>query len=383
MIQRTNHLIQVSSWKSTGSNQTRVGTILTVNGAVFRYSGTGVGQSSDRQVTIGPNGATIESSGSAPLKLTNSSNIGFSGNGARTITFDGTNTGNNTYAGILRNVTSSSSPTRLSIIKDGTGTWRFSSDSYTPATNEALGGTTVNNGTLIFDAGIKSTVTIKAGARFGGSGEVTGDRTHVYGNIFASAPVGDSADTVIAASIGKFTVSNLHFYAGGIFEFDLATDGSTGEAGVDGWDQIYANYALTMGANSTFADAPNGNNPFVFQLTTLTSPTTGEKGLLSAWDYASDHTWSSILDVRSVSNFVPSQLVVDTSEFHNDYQGSFSIVMRTVGSRRAFDLVYTYDPDATYVPAQGGAVPEPTTFALFGGLIVLAFGAMRSRRKTN
>jgi autotransporter-associated beta strand protein len=117
---------------------------LVLDGGTLRYTG-GAGGATDRAFTVGPAGGAIDSSGGGAIDFNGGGSVVASAAGDRTLTFRGNNTG----ANYLRlNLADPAGGGKLSITKDGSGTWRLAgtSSSYT-------GGTTVNAGKLIATSG--------------------------------------------------------------------------------------------------------------------------------------------------------------------------------------------------------------------------------------
>ena len=114
---------------------------LVINGGTLQYTGTAA--TTDRDFTVGANGATLDASGSGAIVfgLGNSTPTDPAGlgSGARTLTLTGTNTGANTVEFLIHD---GGGPTSLT--KNGTGTWVLNS----PNGNIYTGLTTINNGIL-------------------------------------------------------------------------------------------------------------------------------------------------------------------------------------------------------------------------------------------
>jgi len=109
---------------------------LSIEGGTLRYIGTG--DSSDRSFTLGTGGATIDSSGSGALNLTNTGSLDYSGSGTRTLTLSGSNADTNILSADLAD----GSGGATSLVKEGTGTWRIDGD------NTLSGDVTVRDGIL-------------------------------------------------------------------------------------------------------------------------------------------------------------------------------------------------------------------------------------------
>ncbi len=139
--------------------------------ATLRYVGTGHG--TNRMVSLsGTTGSVaISADGTGTVSFTNTDTMPTPGTGAKTFTFDGTNTGDNTFAiGIIDN-----SPTnKTSLVKSGAGKWILS------GANTCTGTTTVTAGTLLVNGTHTGggDYTVAAAATFGGNG-VIGDSADI------------------------------------------------------------------------------------------------------------------------------------------------------------------------------------------------------------
>jgi autotransporter-associated beta strand protein len=157
--------LKVSSINSVsgGSPSSNLGAPTTAaNGTIGIGSGTtagtliytGVGETTDRIINLGgtTGGATIQNDGTGALTFT--SDFTATGAGVKTLTLQGSNTGNNTIAGKIVN-----SSAATGVVKAGNGTWRLN------ATNTYTGGTTISAGTLVIGStgAIVGNVTNNAG----------------------------------------------------------------------------------------------------------------------------------------------------------------------------------------------------------------------------
>ena len=142
----------------------------------LRY--TGPGEITDRPINLrGTNGATLDHSGSGPLKFT--SDFQASGASSKTLTLTGSTTASGEIAGAIVN----NSPTnQTSLAKSGTGTWILSGNSsYTGTTSVSAGNLTVT-GSLASPAAL----TVSPGATLSGNGAIASPVT-VNGTL---APMG-------------------------------------------------------------------------------------------------------------------------------------------------------------------------------------------------
>ena len=154
--------------KSATAPQLRIGSGSAAAGLVY----TGIGDTTDRAIQIGNNsatpaatdtgGATIQADGTGPLVFNGSSfNIAQSGviaSTARLLTLQGSNTGANTIAGVIRNNSVGASGTgAVALTKAGSGTWVLS------GTCTYTGPTTVNAGRLVLAGMLASDIAANGG----------------------------------------------------------------------------------------------------------------------------------------------------------------------------------------------------------------------------
>ncbi len=201
---------------------------LVILGGTLAY--TGAAASSDRLFTIGTGGAILEASGTGALDLTGAGLVGIEGEGDRTLTLGGTNTGDNTLAAAVRD-----SGGTTSLTKGGEGTWVLT------GANTFTGPTSITDGTLIVNGSLAagSAVTVSAGATLGGSGAVNGPVDAAAGALSpgSGGPGGlrTGALTLGAASVVNLdlgTVSDTIAVAG-----DLLLDGTINIAAAPGFTE--------------------------------------------------------------------------------------------------------------------------------------------------
>jgi fibronectin-binding autotransporter adhesin len=116
---------------------------LSINGGTLEYAGTG-SSSTDRLLTIGTSGATIDGSGGGSLIFSNTGPIAASGTGNRTLTLLGSSTVANTISAGIADPAAGAT----ALTKDGANTWILGAGAKTYS-----GDTTVLNGTLQIGAG--------------------------------------------------------------------------------------------------------------------------------------------------------------------------------------------------------------------------------------
>ncbi len=133
---------------------------LLFRGGTLQYTGA-TAQSTNRAIRVGTQGGTIDASGSDPsatLRFTSSASANFFENpGNRTLTFTGTNTGDNTFAMAIGQAFGTTT-----VVKNGPGKWILS------GANTYSGSTIVNGGTLSLTSAYldnTSAVTLASGAK--------------------------------------------------------------------------------------------------------------------------------------------------------------------------------------------------------------------------
>jgi autotransporter-associated beta strand protein len=139
-------VVSVAVLADGGSNSnlgasTSAATNLVLNGGALQYTGAEV--STDRLFSVGTNGGTLDASGTGALNFTNTGSMGFnSQSGIRTLTLTGTNTGDNTLAGVIGD-----NGGATALTKSGLGTWVLTGN------NSNSGITNISEGVLQIGAG--------------------------------------------------------------------------------------------------------------------------------------------------------------------------------------------------------------------------------------
>ena len=128
---------------SSIGNSTNAASNLVIDNATLQYLGT-TAQSTDRLMTVGPDGATFDASGTNTITFANTSTVVYNGQGiSPTITFSGNNTGANTFDPIIANNITANGTGITSVTKSGTGNWTLN------GANTFTGNTTITGGNLV------------------------------------------------------------------------------------------------------------------------------------------------------------------------------------------------------------------------------------------
>jgi fibronectin-binding autotransporter adhesin len=211
---------------SSMGSSSNVATNLVLDNGTLQYTGGAV--STNRLFSVGTGGATIDSSGSGLLTLSNTGALGFnSQSGARSLTLTGT--GDGSLAAAIGN-----SGGATSVTKSGAGAWTLSGSntfsggvSVTDGTLNISSATAIGTGTLTLAAGTTIdntsgaalTLTNSNAQTWNGSFTFTGTNNLSFGS--GGVTLGATADVTVSA--GTLTVGAI---ADGANTFDLAKSGA-------------------------------------------------------------------------------------------------------------------------------------------------------------
>ena len=207
-----------------------------------------------------------------------------------------------------------------SLVKTGAGNMTLSaSNTYNGATRVAEGGLVVNGSIA------SSAVTVQNSGLLGGSGTV-GSLTIESGGTLAP---GNSTGTLRS---GLTT-----WFGGGAFDLEMYD--WTGTAG-SGWDLLEITGNLTLSNTSI--------NPFTINLISLSDGTNSGQSINFNPEQGFTNRFVTFSGALAGTTFSPNLFTVDTSNFLNPFNGSFSITNVSGG----LSLVYTIAP-STYVWTNG------------------------------
>ena len=242
------------------------------NSAGLTYTGTG--NESDRVLNLAgtTGGATLDQSGTGLLKFTSA--LTATGNGAKSLTLQGSTAGTGELGGAIVDSTSATT-----LKKEGTGKWTLS------GANTYTGGTIISNGTLALSGsgtlgGSANALTVSTNSagvaatlNLGGLSQTVGAVTLTGGTITNGTLTGSSYALVnagtISANLGGTGVSLLKNGANG----NLTLTGTNTFSGDFGWSSsgtshIYVNSDAAMGAGSNIRMYQNNRLHFTEGLNT-------------------------------------------------------------------------------------------------------------------
>ncbi|EPJ86104.1 autotransporter-associated beta strand repeat-containing protein [Pseudomonas sp. CFII68] len=212
----------------TGASSAAASNLVINGGATLSYGG--AGQSSDRLFTLGAGGGTLDSSGTGAWNLTSVGAIALTGAGvARTLTLNGTNTGNNTLSAQLDNNGAGVS----SLTKTGTGTWILTNNN-----SDYTGVTTISGGVL----GVSKLSNGGAASGIGAASSAASNLVIGNGSTLRYTGVGDSSNRLFTLASG---VSFLESSGTGAVNFT-----NTGTIGL-----LSPNLARTVALGGTNTDS--------------------------------------------------------------------------------------------------------------------------------
>ncbi len=270
--------------------------------------------------------------------------------GGTTITAGGLNVGNGGTSGSLGGAVANSGTltfnrsdsTRFdgSISGSGAVVQAGSGRLVLAGTHSYTGATRVDAGELVLQGSVASSaVTVKAGARLSGVGQM--------GALSLAGTLNPGE------SPGLLQAGNTTFLGGASYVWEIQD--AQGVAGV-GYDSLSVTGSLDWAASAAA--------PFTVSLRSLTAA--GLAGDLSGFDASIGHRYTLVSTTLGIRNFSANSLALSTAGFTNDLRGgSWSVEQRGLN----LDLVFT----------AAAPVPEPETWALVGAGVVVVAAARRRR----
>jgi fibronectin-binding autotransporter adhesin len=252
-----------------------------------------------------------------------------------------------------------------SVVKTGAGA------EYLTGTSTYGNGTSIDQGTLIAGAsGSLGTgqITVYGGGQLGTtSGAVltndislqpgailsgTGTFSPPGGVAFNGGSAVSPGNNALNVPVGALTfTTGVNFATAGAYDFNLSN--ASGSAGT-GYSTINVSGGLTISATSGM--------PFVINVATFDSES-GQPGQ-AIFNPALSYNWT-ILSADSITGFAVNKFTINTGGFQNDTMGGTFSLMEEGSTTLALDFT---------------PVPEPATWALLGGGVLLVGLVVRRRR---
>ena len=338
---------------------------------------TGTGETTDRVLNLAgtTGGATITQSGASGL-LKFTSNLTATGNGAKTLTLQGSTAGTGEIAGAIVNSTGTTGVT-----KAGTGTWTLSgANTYTGATTVSAGTLTAGSTsafgsssavTLANTAGVTlnlngnaNTIGSLAGGGTTGGNVTLGSATLTTGGANTStsfAGVISGTGGLVKAGSGTFTLSGANTYTG-------ATTVNVGTLAL-GASNVLADTSNVVLGGGTLAAATFSDTIGTLSLTANSSITLGSgSSLVFADSKALDWTGHTL----SITGTFTDSLSI---RFGTDASGLTSTQLALI----------SINGSGAFLDSSGflttSAIPEPSTYAALVGVTALGLAGYRRRRK--
>jgi autotransporter-associated beta strand protein len=314
---------------SIGASSNAAANLKLGNGTTFEY--TGSGHSTDRLFTVNgtaaADSATLKASGTGAVNFTNTGSLAWgTSNQTRTLNLGGTSTADNTLGALLANNGSGA----VAITKEGVGKWILAnSNSYT-------GATTVNGGSLIVNGSLAagSAVAVNSGGTLGGSGTINGVVTVNSGGFLAPGN-----------SPGVLTVGSLNLLAGSTTSLEIAG------AAVRGTD--FDGITVSTASGLTYGGALN--------LSFSSTLTNGDSLDLFSFTGTAGGSFTS---------------VVSTGTYDGTWSAGSGVWTFTGNSQ-----LLTFDLSTGDLTVTASMIPEPSAYALIGGVFALVAAGWRSRRR--
>jgi hypothetical protein len=315
-------------------------TVVLDDGSKLDAQGSGVARTLPNQITI--SGSTAQFGTGNNNQLTFSGLI--TGTGPSVVTIDNGPSGSVTLSG---GSTLSGTGTSFNVNNGGT-VFAANSTAFGAATNQVIiqGGSTLN---VLGGVTIQNPITVGSGANtLAGSGTIAngGSALPITNYVILSPSLSPGGGP------GDLTFTNPLIFTGGAFHFQLYN--ATGTAGSD-WGEITA----TGGMNFSGAAA----NSITFNVVSVNN--TGGSAATLNFNPATSYSWTFATSPTAITGFNSADFNIITSGFSNSTGGGgFSV--SEVGN--SLELNFT-------------PVPEPSTWALLGGgVLVLVPMALRRRR---
>jgi autotransporter-associated beta strand protein len=346
----TEGTLSVNTMENSGGAM-NLGSTTSTNRATLQYTGSAT-FTFTRNFFINLNGA-LDASGTAALTInTGTLNVSQGSGSPRTLTLTGTSALANTFSSVLNDQNASAVS---SLRKEGSGRWVITSVNGFTGTTEIVDGILAINGSGSING--SSDVIINGGTlAYNSSTNLSAPLSFSIGTLAGTNWAGSLNNLTIGAgqtiapgnSPGTANTTTQTWAGDGTYLWEI--NDASGTAGTDpGWDLINLSGELVI-------TATNGNR-FTIQITSLT--TANDPGDAANFDGDMDYAFLIAQSGQTIALSDTDVFAIDDSAFSNSTLGSWSILRGdAVAGGNDSQLWLTY-----------AAIPEPSTYAFFAGML--------------
>jgi len=284
---------------------------------------------------------------------------------------------------------------KLSFSKTNSGTLTLNgnANTYTGDTTVSAGGLTLSgsgtisnsqniilaSGTTLTVSGLSSTFALADGQTLRGEGSVSGDMNLTSsGNHTVGSAISPGGTTSTDYGIGELSITGATTWnAGTTYHWEINDfNGDAGDANADGlgWDHLSFTGALTFNGNTTdkilidIAALDGFNSPYN-QLGSLS----GTQRPAANRTHSDGHSWAIITASGGITGFNADHFDIEYTHFYEQWDDPFH--------------QFSLSQSGNSIYLHYSAVPEPSTYVMVSGLLVLPaitiYRRMKKKKKTD
>ena len=284
---------------------------------------------------------------------------------------------------------------KLSLTKTNSGTLTLNgnANTYTGDTTVSAGGLTLSgsgtisnsqniilaSGTTLTVSGLSSTFALADGQTLRGDGSVSGDMNITSsGDHTVGSAISPGGTTSADYGIGELSITGATTWnAGTTYHWEINDfNGDAGDANADGlgWDHLSFTGALTFNGNTSdkilidIAALDGFNSPYN-QLGSLS----GTQRPAANRTHSDGHSWAIITASGGISGFNADHFDIDYTHFYEQWDDPFH--------------QFSLSQSGNSIYLHYSAVPEPSTYVMVSGLLILPaisiYRRMKKKKKTD
>lgn len=284
---------------------------------------------------------------------------------------------------------------KLSLTKTNSGTLTLNgnANTYTGDTTVSAGGLTLSgsgtisnsqniilaSGTTLTVSGLSSTFALADGQTLRGEGSVSGDiNITSSGDHTVGSAISPGGTTSADYGIGELSITGATTWnAGTTYHWEINDfNGDAGDANADGlgWDHLSFTGALTFNGNTSdkilidIAALDGFNSPYN-QLGSLS----GTQRPAANRTHSDGHSWAIITASGGISGFNADHFDIDYTHFYEQWDDPFH--------------QFSLSQSGNSIYLHYSAVPEPSTYVMVSGLLILPaisiYRRMKKKKKTD